>query len=224
MQILVNKYGRKIGIALKPDLNSLKNQKFTHKTRCDTSHYLRKLYIPQNYYSPNSKIKINRYRQEKNLSLSEKAEIKTHKNRRKKLNKDNQNKVKGKEFNFEKNIINENNKNEEKELNEENKIMMEDKEKELNEEKNRIIENYKIKEIYLNNKILEFKQKEKIIEDKEKKLNEEKNKIIEDYKNLEKELIIRNEMIENYKIKEKELNEKKLILEKKKYLKIKKNN
>jgi len=102
--------------------------------------------------------------------------------------------------------------------------MMEDKEKELNEEKNRIIENYKIKEIYLNNKILEFKQKEKIIEDKEKKLNEEKNKIIEDYKNLEKELIIRNEMIENYKIKEKELNEKKLILEKKKYLKIKKNN
>ena len=64
IQIMKNKYGKIIGISLKPDLNSLK---INQKTNYISSYYFTKRYKNQNYYSPDSKIYNNRYRNEQNF-------------------------------------------------------------------------------------------------------------------------------------------------------------
>ena len=236
IQIMKNNKGTKIGISLKPDLNSLKSQLFTQKISCDISPCLRNQYIYQSRYSPISK--INRYSNRKHFTLNKNAEIKTYKDIGIQLDEDDQNKD-------EKNKINEDYQNKEKELNEEKKKIIEEykikekelneeknkiieeykikekknkiieeykiKEKELNEEKNKIIDEYKIKENKLNDKILEYEKNKKIIEEykiKEKELNEEKNKIIEEYKIKENKLNEeKNKIIEEFRNKEEELNE-----------------
>jgi hypothetical protein len=116
IQIMKNNKGTKIGISLKPDLNSLKSQLFTQRISCDNSPCLRRQFIYQNRYSPISKININPYSNRKHFTLNKNVEIKTYKNIGIQLDEDDQNKD-------EKNKINEDYQNKENEINEEkNKI------------------------------------------------------------------------------------------------------